>query len=505
MNLDILTTGGFKLCTEDRGRALAMGAVWDSRGKYWKLKTCPDDLTGMTITPRAMAVIRNVMWAGNELRRLQSATDAMIAYGEGIDGYQRVGVKFLTIAKRAILGDPVGIGKSAQFIRACYEVGASRVLVITRKSYIRNIQLQVAAWSVHNQIKWEFTNYEQVVRHPDKFKGTYDVIIVDEAIALKNRKAKRTKAIKRLCAKVPYVWLVTGTLIRNRPTELWSLLNILYPKVYTSYWKFVGKYCDTEANRWGGTDILGWKEHMKSDLADELSTILLRRSKSIISLPPLTEEFIRTTNNPTQEKIYQQLLNEFYAILGDTVVCTPTVLSQITRLRQVSCCPSLIGGKPDSAKTDTLLALLEDYTPDNKIIIFTTYREYAEHIASLTTDYGSVLITGKVTVPKRNEAVEVFDSDPSCRVLIGTYGAMSESLNIQTANIVIHANPEWVPDQIEQATGRAWRRGQTRPVHSIYLISEGTIEEHVVSLLAQKGQVITELDIITQMLRHRGE
>lgn len=505
MKLDILSTGGFKLYTTERGKALAMGAVWDNRYKYWKLKTCPEDLTGMEITPRAMGVIRELMWTTNELRRLQSAEDALIVYGDGIDAYQKVGVKFLTLAKRAILGDPVGIGKSAQVIRACYEVGATRVLIITKKSYIRNIQLQVQEWGYNrHKIRWEFTNYEQVARHPENFKGNYDVVIVDEAIALKNRKAKRTIALKKLCARVPYVWLVTGTLIRNRPTELWSLLNILYPKVYTSYWNFVNKYCEVEPNRWGGLDVLGIKESMRDALADELSTILIRRSKSIIHLPPLSEETIYVKNSTGQDKVYQKLLKDFYVILGDTVVRTPNVLSQLTRLRQVACCPSLIGGKAESAKTELVLSLLEDYAPDNKIIVFATYREYAEHLAGLTAEYDSVLITGNVPVPKRNEAVDIFDRHPSCRVLVGTYGAMSESLNIQTANIVIHANPEWVPDQVEQATGRAWRRGQTRPVHAIHLVTEGTIEEHIVALLGQKRQVITELDIITQMLKYRG-
>jgi len=509
MKLDVLGNGRFKLYADydEWDIAAAIGGKWNSKYRWWTLNKYPDpaEYPGMSITPRAMAVIRTDMAHKAQLKALQGAKDVSIAYGDGIDDYQRVGIKFLVTARRSILGDRIGLGKSVQFIRACHEVGATKVLLITKKSYIHNMQKQIKLWSVNDRITWDLTNYEQVARHPERYPpNSYDVIIIDEAIALKNRKAKRTMAIKRLCAKVPYVWLITGTIIRNKPGELWSLLNILYPGKYSSYWAFVNEYCVVETNHWGGTDVGGLKEGVEEALSDELSSVLIRRSKDIIDLPPLTEEVIYIANNALQKSIYKQLLEEFYVILGDSVVRTPTVLAQLTRLRQLTCCPSLIGGKASSSKTETILSLVEDYASDNKLIIFTTYKPYAEQLGRLLAQYGSVIITGDVPVPQRNAAVEQFDTDNNCRILIGTYGAMSESLNIQTANIVIHANPEWVPDQIEQATGRAWRRGQTRPVHAIHLVTEGTIEEHVVSLLTQKRKAITELDIITQLLQNKG-
>jgi len=510
---------GFILKTtyEERHIAKSAGGRWDASLQCWKL---PLDVeidtlvrnTYLYVSDDAREFLAKQQKTTEHLVKLHSAKDAIVKYPQRLDPYQRVGVRFLADAGSAILADEMGLGKTPQAIRACKELGAEKVLVVTKKSLIHNWVAEIQRWARKSRTavlttadskipntRFIVTNYEVAVKHKDKLlKCKFDALVVDEATAIKNRKAKRTKALHKLAKNIPHKFLLTGTPVHNRPDELWSLLHCVNPAKYTSYWRFVGRYCLTVENYWGGLDILGVKD--QGALAAELAPVMLRRTKELLRLPPKSFETIYVGLTDTQRQIYNDLRTRLFVELEGKTVTAPSVLVQLTRLRQVVCSPALIGGPDESAKTDALLDILDDTAGGHKIIIFTTFAEYVKLLMLRLEPWGTVRITGDMTDKARWNSVEKFQNDPSCRVLVGTIGAMGEGLNLTAADVVIFLNREWVPALNAQAEDRAYRRGQSKPVHVINLVATQTVDQHVEKLLSKKRDVVSQVEALEAII-----
>lgn len=501
----------FRLYASYREKDVAKlaGARWDGRRRCWVFPDLPPDgllaASGLSVTKSAAERLAQECARREALEALHRASDVELGcgHGAGLDPYQRVGAKFLALAKRAILADFVGAGKSAQAIRAACEVGARKALVVTRKSLIHNWHQQFELWMpVRASFTYDITNYEQVVRRLDEFvRQGYDVLIADEATQVKNRKAQRSRALFALAKGIPHVWLLTGTPVLNRPDELWMLLHIVNPARYGSYWKFVEQYCLLERNPWsGGWKVVGLKPGASGALAKELAPVLLRRERNTVALPPITRETIYVELTPTQKELYRSMLKEFYVLLDQgTMLHAPSVVAQLVRLKQIACTPVLVGGPDESAKTQALLEYAEDYARDYKLLVFTTFAKYADHLADKLAEYGVVKITGAVSEKSRKEAADAFNGDPACRVLVGTIGAMSEGLNLQSADIIVFTDKAWVPSAVEQAEGRAWRRGRVHPVHVVTLVASKTVDEHIEAVLQSKVRIVKEMDAVMRL------
>ena len=332
----------------------------------------------------------------------------------------------------------------------------------------------------------------------------WDVVIVDEAARIKNRKAKRTKAVWKLAHKSRYLWLLTGTPVQNRPDELWSLLHAIDPQRWSSYWQFVERHCEIVHNFFGGVEIRGIID--KNAFAAEVAPVMLRRTRELLDLPPLTEEEVYVELAGEQSRIYREMERNFIASLDSDrkagkYVVAPSILAKITRLRQIACSPALVGGADVSAKTEALLELLEDVTTDHKVLVFTTFAEYVKLLLPRLGAYNPVVVTGSVSMKQRDEAAQTFQLNDDCRVLIGTTDAMSEGLNLQAAGVVVFLDLSWTPSAIDQAIGRAYRRGQTSPVHVVKLIAAGTVDEDIVKLLSWKRGVIRDVEAVTAIAR----
>lgn len=501
-------------------RLKQLGAKWMPELKAWKVPPTVDP-TQLDI-PIIMSQ-RAERWLNSEAAKIQHlanlhfAKDAVVKYPQGLLPYQRVGVRFLADATSCILADDVGLGKTAEAIRAAMEVRARRVLVVTKKTLLYNWIHEIKRWAgidafvltTQNRLPmptplaiWIVTNYETVVKRLDELLETYfNVLIVDEASAIKNRKAQRSKAVHKLAKKIQYVWLLTATPAPNHPTEMWSLLHCIRPDVYTSYWKWVDSHCEWDYSYWGGREIGGVKDPKK--LAKELAPLMLRRDKSLLDLPPVTWENVWLDTEGEQRRIYRELRTRFLAVLDEErIITAPSVLAQLTRLRQVVCSPALVGGPDESVKTNALLDLLEELTPNHKVLIFTTFAEYVKLLLPKLKEFGTVHITGDMSTKARAEAVERFNKNEDCRVLIGTIQAAGEGLNLQAADVVVFLNKSWVPAENEiQAVGRAHRQGQTKPVHVMNLLMKSTVDEYVEEVLTMKKEMVGAVEHIAERLR----
>jgi SNF2 family DNA or RNA helicase len=511
------------------------GYRWDKELKVWSypvdFQTIMDikaQFPDLHISTQVRLVIERVLAKRRELVSIKDANDADInvSYASLLRDYQRVGVRFLSRAKRAILGDDMGTGKTIQAITTCEAQGFNRVLVVCPSGVKRVWKAEIKKWTNsdctlvegcaskrHEQItsfagKYLITNYEALVSkqtdedgatkiklNPDLAAITWDTVIFDEAHRLKNRKAQRTQAAADL--KTKDVYMLSGTPMLNRPDELWSLLNILYPTKFTSYWRFVDRYCAKENNDYG-VEIKESDDDQKQQLRELLAPVMIRRMKRdvLTELPEKVYQTIPVALVGKQKRIYDQMERAAFAQIGSKTVTAPVVIAQITRLRQIAISPELLGEDcKDSSKLDTLVDFLEDQVSSHKVVVFSQFEQAIQLAGKRLTEAGIkwVAVTGKVSQADRDEATRKLQEDPETRVMLATIEAGGLGLTWTAADIAVFLDKHWTPKINEQAEDRLHRMGQRNSVTIVSLFAEDTVEERIEDILSGKARQFAEI------------
>ncbi|EDY83828.1 SNF2 family N-terminal domain protein [Verrucomicrobiia bacterium DG1235] len=340
------------------------------------------------------------------------------------------------------------------------------------------------------------TTYGMLQRQSWISEYTWNLVIIDEAQAIKNPNTQQTRAVKRLQGHARIA--LTGTPIENSLSDLWSLFDFICPGLLggpTAYKKF----CDTlQSGQHGGY----------AALKNLVSPYLLRRlktDKSIISdLPDKTELKAYCQLAPKQAALYKRTVEELAKDLREVegIQRRGLVLTYLMRFKQICNHPSQAlgdnGYKPDaSGKFTRLQELCEDIAArQEKVLIFTQFREMtapiAQHLATIFGREGLVL-HGGTPVAQRKALVDSFQSPDGPPFFVLSLKAGGSGLTLTAASHVIHFDRWWNPAVENQATDRAYRIGQKKNVLVHKFISRGTIEEKVDTLIQSKLALSTEL------------
>jgi SNF2 family DNA or RNA helicase len=326
-------------------------------------------------------------------------------------------------------------------------------------------------------------------------------VVLDEGQLIKNRKTPRTIKIKEL-NYIPVRLILTGTPTLNDMTksssELWSLLNFLYPEQFNSYWRFVDQHCVYHE---GEVVALRNPDSFKA----MLSPIMLRRLKEdvLTDLPPKTymKQYIELY--PAEKKVLKQLANSMEATLsnGDSVVA-PLVVAQILRMKQ--CCVSsrllsknLNEGDAEfkSAKLDAMLEIIQENMAGHKIVVFSQFYQAIRLASDVLYKAGIVHteLTGKMSDKQASESLERFKNDKRIRVKLATIKAAGVGVDgLQVADVVIFLDQDWTPGINTQAEDRLHRNGQKGNVTVIKLIAEKSVEVYIEKLLEKKAAVFED-------------
>jgi SNF2 family DNA or RNA helicase len=337
-------------------------------------------------------------------------------------------------------------------------------------------------------------------------------ITADEAHRAKNRKAKQTRALWKLQA--PIKLAATGTPIMNSPDELYPLLKWLYPKIYTSYWRFYMNYCDfveTHYGRQKGRVVTGVKN--VDALRFELSDKLIRRTKREV-LPDLPEklrpQIVPVEMPPKQRRLYEEAENELWLKVEQEVregtldpevlqnperlFLLPNAAARTTRLRQVASTPALLGGPDVSGKLDACVEYIRDMDADRKAVIFTEFTDTADilvqRLAKVKID--AAAFHGKVDRATRDGLKHAFQNEPDPRVLVCTPETGGVGLTLTAANVAGFIEEDWVPANNTQAEDRLHRIGQTREVHVIVWRAINSVDtKRVAPTLVRKDRIVS--------------
>jgi superfamily II DNA or RNA helicase len=333
------------------------------------------------------------------------------------------------------------------------------------------------------------TTYGNVMRHDWLQDVSWDIVVLDEAQAIKNPNAKQTKAVKNLQSTTRIA--LTGTPVENRLSDLWSLFDFLNPGLLGS-----GKAFSTFTKRLASGDHTSF-----APLKRLVKPYILRRmktDKSVISdLPDKTEVLAHCSLAKEQAALYQIAVNDLAEKLSNKegIARRGLILSSLMRFKQICNHPAhwLGDGNFDehlSGKFLRLRELCEEIASrQERALVFTQFREMTEPLANYLADlFGrpGLVLSGDTSVKKRQELVSQFQSDDGPPFFVLSLKAGGTGLNLTAASHVIHFDRWWNPAVENQATDRAFRIGQKRNVMVHKFVCRGTIEEKIDLMIQDK-------------------
>ncbi|MBX3734885.1 MAG: DEAD/DEAH box helicase, partial [Verrucomicrobiae bacterium] len=444
--------------------------------------------------------------------------------------YQRLGVHWLWFMSRlrlgACLADDMGLGKTLQILalllvlrrRPLADQPRTSLLVVPA-SLIANWKAEILRFAPSLSVcllhpsesdpeqlaaiarrpdealttcDLVITSYSFLLRWPWLKDHSWNLLVLDEAQAIKNPGARQTRVVKAIPARSRIA--LSGTPIENRLGDLWSLFDFLCPGLLGD----AAAFSAFVKNRNRSTTTTSF-----APLRRLVRPYILRRLKTdhriISDLPEKTELDAFCPLTRTQAVLYQQAVKDLAEQLDAPAAAgirrRGIILAFLTRFKQICNHPSqwLADGayRPDdSGKFQRLAALGEEIAArQEKVLIFSQYREIAgplaRHLAAVFGRDGLVL-HGGTAVRKRQELVDEFQREDGAPFFILSLKAGGTGLNLTAASHVIHFDRWWNPAVENQATDRAFRIGQKRNVMVHRFICRGTLEERIHEVLAGK-------------------
>jgi SNF2 family DNA or RNA helicase len=325
----------------------------------------------------------------------------------------------------------------------------------------------------------------------------WQTIVADEAQAIKNGLTKRSKAVMALPAN--FRLITTGTPIENHLGELWNLFNFINPGLLGSLQKFNTQYAGPIENN---------KDHgVQLRLKKLLRPFILRRLKTdvLTELPARTEVTLHIELSAEEHAFYEALRRDAVETMQEAKKNSALgigqqhlkVLAEIMRLRRACCHPRLVmeNSGLGSSKLEAFAELVEELISNrHKALVFSQFVGHLTIIRELL-DRKKIhyqYLDGSTPVAKRTQAVNAFQAGEGDLFLI-SLKAGGSGLNLTAADYVIHMDPWWNPAVEDQASDRAHRMGQQRPVTIYRLVAKDTIEDKIVALHKHKRDLAHNL------------
>jgi superfamily II DNA or RNA helicase len=430
--------------------------------------------------------------------------------------YQQDGFRWLARLADAelsgCLADDMGLGKTLQAIALLlYRGKLGPALVVAPTSVCDNWRREIARFAPSLDVRYfqgpdrerelnklaarsvVITSYALLQLDSERLRGiSFATAILDEAQLIKNAESQRARAACALDAKVRFA--LTGTPVENHVGDLYSIFRFLLPDLVGTWPAFSRRFGASRSGEAGA--------QARRSLKRLLKPYLLRRTKAQVleELPPLTEIEHRVTLGPAESALYEGIRRKALSALEDGVTDPKArlrVLAEITRLRRLCCHPQLVAPNApgESSKIDALMGLIGELSEGgHRALVFSQFVDVLGLVRARLEEQSIPYqyLDGATPPARRSAAVDAFQAGEGDVFLI-SLKAGGFGLNLTAADYVIHVDPWWNPAVEAQASDRAHRIGQTRPVTVYRLIATGTIEERIVELHRKKRDLADSL------------
>jgi superfamily II DNA or RNA helicase len=449
--------------------------------------------------------------------QIASAPDA-VQLPNFLRPYQAHGVRWLAnLRSRAchgLLADEMGLGKTLQVLTLldAYPFEGKDSLIVCPASVVPVWENEVAHWYPHLKIAvlrsgqtfeapagrtptlW-IASYTQLRRHKHLLDSTeFGYAVLDEAQQIKNPEAKVTHACCAIRAECRIA--MTGTPIENRLLDVWTLFRFLMPGLLGSRRRFEDAAISSDP---------AVRKNLERTLRKQIAPFLLRRKKDKVGkdLPPKVEMDLICPITPMQRQVYEGLLNKGREELGDDLQAAMQAqpmnfFTLLTRLRQACCDPGLIPGVDadpiHSGKIQMLLTRLSEALEGGgarKVVIFSQFVQLLRRVKPLIEREFPEIDIYELTGETQNRAkpVERFQNKQGAAVILVSLRAGGTGITLHAADYVFLLDPWWNPAVESQAIDRVHRIGQRKRVFVYRMITQGTIEERIQHLKAEKREL----------------
>lgn len=447
-----------------------------------------------------------------ELVELSKSHDAELGFDLELPllPYQRAGVKYALEARRVLLADSMGLGKTAQGIALALDTTMSKqkTLVVVpphlRLQWVKEFRRfapSVKVITVKGRKPHSLTKHDVLVigdsvvsSWATKLAGKYHTLIVDEAHSIKNEKAQRTRGVGYIANSIPasgIVALMSGTLTPNRPSELLSPLRIIgrLDNVFGSRKQFLIKYCDYRV-------VNGFPNMNGASNTTELNTVLRgtcmvrRRKEEVLSDLPAKRRAqldIELNNDEmneyrTAERDFLRWVMEKYGTEAWQRASKAEVITRMNKLRE------LLGIAKVNAVVEHVNSLIAE---GEQVVVFAYHRKVLNALYEKLEGHGVVMVAGGSTPEAKQRYVEKFMSK-QVSVFLGQYESAGTGLNLTSASHVVLAEMPYSPSTGQQAEDRCHRIGQDNHVVSWWITAVDaefpTIDMRLWNLLNAKAE-----------------
>jgi superfamily II DNA or RNA helicase len=412
--------------------------------------------------------------------------------------YQQIGVDWLAFLRRAglgaVLADDMGLGKTLQTI--C--VLGGRALVVCPKSVVYNWAEEIARFRPGLRTVTYHGARRELDRSADVTLTTYavlrldvdllaaeewDVIVLDEAQAIKNSGSQTARAAFELKGKFRVA--LSGTPVENRLEELWSVMHFANPGLLGGRSDFQERY---------SVPIGNGQPQAASRLRAKIRPFVLRRMKREVvpELPPRTDSVLHVELDEAERNIYDAVRLATKRDVAERLGHGGGVLAALEallRLRQAACHAALVPGQSaeSSSKVERLLEALEEAAADgHKALVFSQWTSMLDLIEPHLRNSEIRFTRLDGSTRDRAAVVNDFQRDGGPPVMLVSLKAGGTGLNLTAADHVFLVDPWWNPAVEDQAADRAHRIGQDRPVMVYRMVAKDTVEERIFALQAKK-------------------
>lgn len=336
-----------------------------------------------------------------------------------------------------------------------------------------------------------------------------EAVVVDEAHRMKDRKSLTALRLNYF-KKVPIRIALTGTPATNRPWDVWSILNWLFPDEYKSYWQFVNEYFEEEVIWVAGTphrQPARFKRGMEQILQKKLDAKCVQhKRKDVMAWLPAEEEPTRVMlpPNPEQLKAIDNLIN-YFEYKG---IVTQTVLDNLIRVRQICAAPEILGLKAKSPKIEWLQQYLKDY-PEKQVLVFSNSKKFLRLISDKLTEAHD-MICGDISPKMRQMIVQDFQNG-KFNVLLCQTQACKEGLTLDAADVSIFLDVYPPSADYLQAKDRmiATSPERVKPKELIHVMMKDTYDVQTYNLVkrnADETAIINDYkNYITERRQNNGK
>ncbi|MGF6928568.1 superfamily II DNA or RNA helicase [Chitinophaga sp. W2I13] len=469
---------------------------------------------------QAGSVTTDAAWKAFSRKRtnaMELAVTVPVTLQTTLRPYQEEGFRWMTHLAAwgagACLADDMGLGKTIQAIALLlHRAPDGPALVICPASVVNNWSNEISRFAPSLNVVFLHNGHRASLI---KAAGAFDVVVttygllqseetllaavkwptlvLDEAHTIKNFQTKTSKAAMSLQAG--FKLMLTGTPIQNHMGEIWNLFNFLNPGLLGTLDHFNKQFVFPSLRNPESTV----KQHLKK----LITPFILRRTKTGVldELPPKTEIVKLVSLSQEEASFYEALrrkaLENIRAQEGSMAQQHIRALAEISRLRMAACNPQLVDAEADipSSKLMVFREIVEELVSNNhRALVFSQFVKHLDLVREALHQLGItyLYLDGSTPISQRDKLVKDFQAGTGQLFLI-SLKAGGLGLNLTAADYVIHMDPWWNPAIEEQASDRAHRIGQTRPVTIYRLVAQHTIEEKIIALHNSKRDLADQL------------